>query len=59
MRILPSWEPEISMEKIITVYFEVHSLKHSYLPVQIRPSALGIPRAFDWSFAPYSGEFDP
>ena len=33
MRILPSWEPEISMQKIITVYFEVNSLKHSYVPV--------------------------
>ena len=33
MRILPSWEPEISMEKIDIVYFEVHSLKHSYVPV--------------------------
>ena len=30
-----------------------------YQPIPNPPSALGIPRAFDWSFAPYSGEFDP
>ena len=43
MRMLPSWEPEISTEKINIVYFEVNSLKHSYVPVNSKSAHPHLP----------------